>query len=104
MAVRTVPDPERYGVVQTKEDHIIEILEKCQKPPTNLINAGLYVLDHHIFKYIAQTPLSARGEYELTTSMQMFIDDGFVLRFGRIDNVLDIGTKEIYDEIALGVK
>lgn len=99
MAVRTVPDPERYGVVKCNGDNVVEILEKCQNPPTNLINAGLYVLNYLIFKYITLTPLSARGEYELTTSLQLFINDGATLKYCPIDNVLDIGTKEIYEEI-----
>ena len=92
MAVRRVEDPSKYGVVETCDDHIIRILEKTPNPPTNLVNAGIYILDGRIFDYIAKTPRSSRGEFELTTSLQLFIDD-------EIQNEQKINEQKINEQI-----
>lgn len=100
MLVRTVDDPTRYGVVRTKDEKIVEILEKVKNPPTNLVNCGIYILDTNIFKYIGLTKQSQRGEYELTTSLQLQIDERNNLRFVVCDtpeDLIDVGTKEMYE-------
>lgn len=100
MAVRTVNDPERYGVVETQNEKIIRIVEKSPNPPTNLINAGIYILPYpEIFEEIRNTTLSPRGEYELTESIQKIINKGIVIKWQTISDVQDIGTKFIYDSI-----
>lgn len=105
MAVRRVDDPSKFGVVEVFSDYIINILEKTPNPPSNLVNAGLYTLDSNVFEYIKQTPRSPRGEYEFTTSLQLFINDkthNKKLLWSLIDsqdNTLDIGTKTIYEKI-----
>lgn len=100
MAVRTVDDPERHGVVEIEGDKIIRIIEKSPNPPTNLINSGIYVLPYpEIFDEIRNTTLSIRGEYELTDSIQQIIDKGIIVRWQTVSNVQDIGTKSIYDSI-----
>ncbi len=45
VALTRVDDPTKFGVVRMKDDRIVEFLEKPENPPTNLINAGLYVLE-----------------------------------------------------------
>ncbi len=54
IALRKVEDPSRYGVVElTKENRITKFVEKPRKDaPSNLINAGIYVLEPEIFNYI----------------------------------------------------
>lgn len=55
IALHTAKDPSRYGVAElTAENQIKRFIEKPPKKdaPTNLINAGIYVLDRKIFKYI----------------------------------------------------
>ena len=102
MGVRRVEDPTRFGVVETTNNNkIINIVEKSPNPPSNLINAGVYVLQNPIiFKYIEKTKKSARGEYELTDSIQMFIDGGGTMSAMSIhDGVKDIGTLLEYEKI-----
>lgn len=99
MAVRTVDDPQRYGVVETNiNGDIIRIVEKSPNPPTNLINAGMYILPVEIFKHIKNTKLSERGEYELTESIQYLIDSGISVKPAEVSGVKDIGTKEVYNK------
>jgi len=103
MGVRRVSDPHRYGVVEldtATNEKIVRIVEKSPNPPSNLINAGLYVFPIEIFDHIRKTGLSVRGEYELTDSIQMMIDAGRVIvKVQDVQGVQDIGTKEIYEAI-----
>lgn len=54
-----VSDPSRYGVIKTDKDgNILEFLEKIKNPPTNWINAGLYILELEILEKIPDKPCS----------------------------------------------
>jgi bifunctional UDP-N-acetylglucosamine pyrophosphorylase/glucosamine-1-phosphate N-acetyltransferase len=79
--VRT-PDPENYGVVEMKDDKILAIEEKPSKPKSNLINAGIYMFGQDIFGAISKTGKSPRGEFEITTSIEMLAKDSDV--FGHV--------------------
>ena len=60
IALYEVEDPSRYGVVEILDDNqIIKFIEKPKKEsaPTNLINAGIYVLDPKVFEYIEKNKL-----------------------------------------------
>lgn len=95
MVTVPVDEPSLYGVVEIEEDRIIRIVEKPkpEKEPSNLANAGIYVLPPDIFRHIRKTGLSLRGEYEITESLQKFIDEGNILKPALIsrDEWLDIG-------------
>ena len=102
MAVRTVPNPERYGVVETRPvgDLLLmtRITEKSPEPQSNLINAGVYVFPESIAPFVKATGKSARGERELTDSMQNFVDAGHDMVLVNV-NLLDVGTKEEYQQL-----
>jgi len=78
MAVVPVAKPESYGVVAVEDDEIKRIVEKpaAGEAPSNLANAGLYVLSEEIFEKIRQTKASVRGEWELTDALSLLIDEG----------------------------
>jgi len=81
MAVAPVKHPEQYGIVKLDESHVIDIVEKPSptKAPTNLANAGIYVLSTEIFEKIGQTHPSSRGEREITDSLRLLIQEHTVL-------------------------
>jgi UDP-N-acetylglucosamine diphosphorylase/glucosamine-1-phosphate N-acetyltransferase len=81
MAVAPVKHPEQYGIVKLDESHVIDIVEKPSpaKAPTNLANAGIYVLSTEIFEKIRQTHPSSRGEREITDSLRLLIQEHTVL-------------------------
>ncbi|HEY4475628.1 MAG TPA: nucleotidyltransferase family protein [Candidatus Paceibacterota bacterium] len=54
IALVKVPNPEEYGVAVLNEPHIIEFLEKPQKPPTNLISSGLYLIQPEALDYFSE--------------------------------------------------
>ena len=66
-----IDNPERFGVLVTEKDRIIEIIEKPEKAPDNLVNTGLYVFEPEIFGFIEKTKKSARNEYEITDSIKI---------------------------------
>lgn len=70
MALTTVEDPKRYGVVVVRDGVVIGISEKPEVPETNTVNAGAYVLEPSIFDAIAETKRSPRGEYEITDTFR----------------------------------
>lgn len=74
-----VDDPEKYGIIQLDDaDHVKKIIEKpVDDRYGNLANAGIYIFDSNIFDGIERTPKSSRGEYELTDSMQVLVDEDY---------------------------
>ncbi len=64
-----VENAEEYGIVETKEEKVVKIYEKMNKPFTNIINAGIYHFNKEIFDHIRKTDKSPRGEYEITDSI-----------------------------------
>jgi len=71
-----VVDPRAYGVLSTAEDGTLAgIVEKPDDPPTNLANVGCYAFESEVFDYIDRTPESERGEYEITTTIELLLAD-----------------------------
>jgi UDP-N-acetylglucosamine diphosphorylase/glucosamine-1-phosphate N-acetyltransferase len=78
MAVVSVEKPESYGVVELENEKTVKcIIEKptLGQAPSNLANAGLYVLSMEIFDKIRQIKTSVRGELELTDALSLLIKD-----------------------------
>ena len=63
-------------VLSHKNKDVVAIHEKSDNPRSNLVNAGIYQLTDKIFDAISRTQKSRRGEYELTDSLQLLINDG----------------------------
>jgi bifunctional UDP-N-acetylglucosamine pyrophosphorylase/glucosamine-1-phosphate N-acetyltransferase len=78
LVLAEVDDPSSFGVVEIDGDKITKIVEKPEpgEAPSNLINAGIYIFDDHIFNAIELTGKSQRGEYEITDSLQIQMNDG----------------------------
>jgi len=76
LSIIKLPDVTGLGVVEVKEGQVTRIYEKTVKPPSQLVNAGMYLLSPDIFEAAKKTARSMRGEYELTDSIQMLIDTG----------------------------
>lgn len=73
MALTTVEDPRRYGMIITEAGVVKDIIEKPEEPETNTVNAGAYVLGPQIFEAIAETKKSPRGEFEITDSFKILM-------------------------------
>ena len=94
LVLTEVDDPSSFGVVELNGNRIVRIVEKPKKEeaPSNLINAGIYLFDDQIFDAIDQTVKSERGEYEITDSLQLQMnDDENVVGLISTNRWIDIG-------------
>ena len=90
-----VSDPERYGVVGFDGDgYVVSITEKPENPASNYAVTGLYFLDGTAPERAAQVKPSERGELEITTLLETYLDDGDlnVEKMGRGYAWFDTGT------------
>lgn len=71
MSLYEVEDPSAYGVIQMEGDLVRRIIEKPDSNTVgNLANAGIYIVGSSLWDAIQETKESARGEYEITDSIE----------------------------------
>ena len=96
-----VSDPERYGVAEFDSDgNCLSIEEKPEHPKSNYAVVGLYFYPNKVVDVAKTIKPSARGEYEITTVNQRFLEDGElkVQTLGRGFAWLDTGTHDSLSE------
>ena len=111
MLLTEVEDPSAFGVVEIEDGNIKNIVEKPDKDeaPSNLVNAGIYVFNEDIFDKINKTELSERGEYEITDSVTLQIEEGKTVMGHKTDkDWIDVGRPweliEVNEELISQIK
>jgi len=95
IALLRVPDPSRYGAVELDgEGRILRFVEKPEpgRAPSNLVNAGIYVLDQKVFDYIPEgRPVSTENEV-----FPVLAKEGVLYGYEARGLWVDIGVPEDY--------
>lgn len=102
-----VPDPERFGVVEfDKNNKVLSLEEKPKEPKSSYAATGLYFYDNSVVKKSKEVKPSARGELEITTLNNMYLNDGVldVVILDRGFTWLDTGTFESLADATVFVK
>ena len=91
-----VPNPEKYAVLEKKDNQILSIVEKPQNPKTNLAIPGIYFFDKNVVNYCKDLTKSKRGELEIVDLINIYIKKSSVKfeEIGRGISWLDMGSFE----------
>ena len=92
-----VKDPHRYGIVEfDKEQNVVSVEEKPDNPKSNYAITGLYFYDNNVVEYAKQVKPSARGELEITSLNEIYLQQGKlnVELLGRGFAWMDAGTHD----------
>jgi glucose-1-phosphate thymidylyltransferase len=98
--VQKVEDPSAYGVVKTDEDNIItEFVEKSPTFVSDLAIVGLYYFNdgdqlRDTLQRIVDEDMRDKGEYQLTTALELLKNNGVKFRPSQIEEWLDCGNKD----------
>ena len=102
-----VSDPERYGVAEfDRQGNCLSIEEKPKEPKSNYAVTGLYFFPNKVVNVAKTIKPSARGELEITTVNQRFLEDGElkVQVLGRGFAWLDTGTHDSLSDASVYIE
>jgi len=74
--LKTVDDPERFGVAEIAGEKIVNIEEKPSQPKSNYAVTGLYMYDPQVWDIIQNLKPSGRGELEITDVNNFYVQQG----------------------------
>lgn len=73
---RMATKSKQYGVIEVKNDKVISIEEKPEKPKSDIGQTGIYMYDHRVFTLINKLKPSVRGELEVTDLNNFYVKEG----------------------------
>ena len=92
--LKSVPDPQRFGIAEIAGDSVIGIEEKPQFPKSDLCVTGLYVYDNYVWNVIKNLKPSDRGELEITDVNNWYVKND-LMKFKILEGFWsDAGTPE----------
>jgi glucose-1-phosphate thymidylyltransferase len=97
--LRRVSDPQSFGVAEMVDGRVARVVEKPGRPASDLAVIGVYMFDGHVFPAVESLRPSARGELEISDTIQYFIDEGLAVEApvlerywmdtGKMDDILE---------------
>lgn len=99
IGVKTVEDPRRFGVVETRDSMVTRLVEKPENPRSNLVIVGIYLIRQaqalkSAIEMLFERNLTTRGEYQLTDALQLMIEHDVPISTFGVENWFDCGKPE----------
>jgi len=99
LAVKTVDEPRRFGIVETKGSKVIQVTEKPDKPKSNLAITGLYYFPdirtvYDAVDHIIKKKIKTKGEYQITDALRYLIKKDEHFKVVKISKWFDCGTTD----------
>lgn len=99
VGVVEVDDPQRFGIVETAEGVVVNMVEKPSEPVSNLALAGIYRIDHQrslreALETLVDSQTRTKEEYQLTDALSFMVQSGEVFHTQLVAGWLDCGTTE----------
>lgn len=99
LGVKHVEDPRRFGVAEIADGFITRLVEKPEKPISNLAVVGLYYIRNtplllSCLKDMVDRNIRTKGEYQLTDALQMMLERGERMKTFMVDGWYDCGKPE----------
>jgi glucose-1-phosphate thymidylyltransferase len=99
VGVKAVEDPRRFGVATVRDGRITSLVEKPERPQSNLALVGLYYLANgprlfHCLGEVERSGTRTRGEIQLTDALALLLKDGEELRPFPVEGWYDCGKTE----------
>lgn len=79
-----VKNPSQFGVAELSDGKVVRLVEKPEKPKSNLALVGVYMFDRHIFEAVRGIKPSRRNELEITDAIQYLIEHGYTVHPHRV--------------------
>ncbi len=97
LGVREVEDPRRFGVAETEDGVITDLVEKPEHPKSNLALMGVYYIKEsgelfRSIRYLIDNDIRTRNEYQITDALNHMIKKGVVMTPFSVDHWFDCGT------------
>jgi glucose-1-phosphate thymidylyltransferase len=89
LSLKLVQTPQDFGIIRVQR--YLEIDEKPEVPDHNMAVMGLYAFNKKIWEALTYTPLNAKGEYNITDSINILNTDNYKLY---LIDLLDVGTHD----------
>ena len=99
IGTRIVEDPRRFGIAEIKDGFISRLVEKPDKPASNLALVGVYYIKStglfkKSLKELIENNITTRGEYQLTDALSLMIKHDCKITTFNVDGWYDCGKKE----------
>ena len=99
LGIKEVEDPRRFGIVVVKDGFVQRVVEKPDKPETNLALVGMYYINNPLLliqciEEMIEKDMRTRGEYQLTDAFEMMMNKGHKITTFEVEHWYDCGKPE----------
>ncbi|MGB9720752.1 MAG: sugar phosphate nucleotidyltransferase [bacterium] len=99
LGVKEVNNPQRFGIIETKGKKVVSVVEKPDKPKSNLAIVGVYYFNdvqkiHQAMATVIKKGIKTKNEFQLTDGLGLLIKKGEIFEIAKIKNWFDCGTPD----------